>query len=450
MTASSPASSLSVLVITTQTWLQVTRLALRFAAHGCRVSAICPQESHLRYTDGIAATYRFRILSPVGALRRAILSSRAQLLLPADDLSVWLLHELASQTPALRPLIERSIGTASSFALLRSRFQLLALAHRLGISVPKTELVADRSALQPWCASPSAAPFVLKKDGTWGGGGVHMVQGAQQALTAYQQLATPDSFSSRVARWLRNGDPSAFARLQCLRRPQITAQSMVEGIPANAMYASHQGRILGEVQARVIASKGRTGPSLVIDLIHDTRISRAGHLLAAHLGLSGFFGLDFMLDHGTGEPFLLELNPRSTQLGHIAVGGQPGLAELLWSQWTGQPLPPLAPADLGTSIGFYPDAQRLTQEDATRAIELRDAFRFDLIDGEQDVISTLLFRHANRIPSPRRRLWSRLTRVKGLLQTDTSLQPFHHTREGQPQAAQAVLKLAKPARPRAS
>lgn len=444
-----PISSPSVLVITTQTWLQVTRLALRFASHGCRVSAICPQESHLPHTDSIAATYSFRILSPVGALRHAILASHAQLLLPTDDLSVWLLHELAMQTPALRPLIERSIGAASSFPLLRSRFQLLEMAHVLGISVPKTELVSSRADLKPWCA-PQAPPFVLKKDGTWGGSGVQIVQGAQQALTAFHQLAAPDSFSSRVARWVRNGDPSAFARLRCLRNPQITAQSLVEGVPANSMYACHQGRILGEVQARVVASKGSTGPSFVIDIIDDPRISRAGQLLAAKLELSGFFGLDFILDRHTGEPFLLELNPRSTQLGHIAVAGRPGLTAHLWSHWSGEPLPPIAPAELGTSIGFYPDAQLLTQKSTARSLDLPESFRFDLIEGEQELISALLFRHANRSIPLRRRLWTRLTGFKGLLQADATPQLFHHAHMPLPEAVHTASNLVSITKSRAS
>lgn len=350
-------STSSVLVITTQTWLQVTRLAMRFATYGCRISAICPEESHLTYAPGIAERFTFHLARPLHALRHAILASNAEYLLPTDDLSVWFLHELAESTPGLRDRIERSLGSGKFYPILRSRFKLLSLAHQLGISVPKTEWIADIEDLGSWCA-PGNSGFVLKKDGTWGGRGVHRLQTPTEAHDAFIHLASRTTFSERMTQWLRNGDRSAFARLRCLSRPEITAQSFVHGIPANSMYACHKGRILGEVQARVAASKGKTGPSLVVQLMNDPRITRAGVQLAGALELSGFFGLDFMLDARTAEPFLIEMNPRCTQLGHVAVAGQPDLAGLLWAQWTGAPTPPAGDAHLGSAVCFYPQGEQ--------------------------------------------------------------------------------------------
>lgn len=426
MKSSKPA----ILVITTQTWLQITRLALRFAALGCRVSALCPDESHLASSTQIEAVYSHGLLNPVAALRHAIDSSRAEFLLPTDDLSVWLLHELATQSPGFAPLVERSLGSPHAYPLLRSRFRLLELAHRLGIAVPRTELITDLKELETWCGADAPA-FVLKKDGTWGGGGVHIVRGAEQALEALHHLSQPISFATRTACWLRNGDASAFARLQCMQNPQITAQTLVRGVPANSMYACHQGRILAEVQAKVIASKGVTGPSFAIELITDSRISRAGAVLAAQLQISGFFGLDFILDSHTGQPYLIELNPRSTQLGHLAVPGQPDLAATLWAQWTGESAPVPTARNLSSSIGFYPDTQKLASAGAPIA-----AFRSDLIEGEQEVLSGLIFRHAVRKRPLRRRLWNVFSRFKNSLQPDVSTQPFYHCVEsGQLQGA---------------
>jgi len=82
----------------------------------------------------------------------------------------------------------------------------------------------------------------------------------------------------------------------------------------------------------------------------------AGRLIAERLGISGFFGLDFMLEEGTGKPYLLELNPRCTQLGHLRVQGRTDLAGLLVAAITGRPVP-----DAGTSIpdgpiAFFPQA----------------------------------------------------------------------------------------------
>jgi hypothetical protein len=418
-----------VLIVTTQTWLQVTRLALRFAAQGCHVFALCPGESHLTSAPQIEGLYTHSLLNPVGALRHALLSSHADYILPTDDLSVWLLHELVLHMPSFAPLVERSLGSSSSFPVLRSRFRLLQLAHQLGIAVPRTEVIANTAALEPWCTTDASA-FVLKKDGTWGGGGVQIVRGPDHALNAYRELLQSASFSSRAAVWLRNGDASAFARLQCTSKPQITAQALVPGIPANSMYACHEGRILGEVQAKVIASKGSIGPSFAIELIADPRISHAGHALAAALGISGFFGLDFILDARTGEPFLLELNPRSTQLGHLAVPGQVSLSGLLWAQWTTQQTPAPASPTLSKSIGFYPDAQQLVPADSAIS-----TFRSDLVDNEEEVLSGLLFRHASRKVAMRRHFWRLLARFKTSLSTDATPRPYYH---GNPQPNAAL------------
>ena len=133
-------------------------------------------------------------------------------------------------------------------------------------------------------------------------------------------------------------------------------QAYVEGAAANAMFACSSGKILGSVHARVVAAKGRTGPALMIELIEDERMERAGRLLASSLELSGFFGLDFILEQGTGEPYLIEMNPRCTQLGHVALARQTDLAGLLWADWTSSPHPPSGEKQLGSSVCFYPQA----------------------------------------------------------------------------------------------
>ncbi len=410
----------SVLIITTQTWLQVTRLAMRFASYGCRIAVICPHESHLTYAPIVSQRFSFRLTNPVNALRHAILASGADYLVPTDDLSVWLLHDLAAREPSLRDLIDRSLGDSRHHATLRSRFQLLSLAHRLGIAVPRTELIGDEQELDVWCA-PEAPPFVLKKDGTWGGNGVQIVHSSGQAHTAFDCMQSPTGFNTRVTQWLRNGDGSAFSRPRCLSRPEITAQSLISGVPANSMYACHEGKVLGEVQARVVAAEGKTGPSLVIELMRDPRITRAGQLLAGELKLSGFFGLDFMLDERTGEPLLIELNPRSTQLGHLAVAGQADLAGLLWAQWTGQPVPASGQASLGSAIYFYPKGKQWTDKTA----RLRGC-RSDVVHGEQEMLDLLANGNPGYKSRLRRRLWGSLAQLKGSLQNDLQPQAFYY------------------------
>ncbi len=411
-----------ILLITTQTWLQVTRLAMRLTGYGCPLSVMCPEESSLHHAPGLLGRFRFRLLDPLGSLRHAIEASGADYLLPCDDLSVWFLHELADRVPALQPLIERSLGDARSFPLLRSRMDLLTLAHELGIRVPRTERITDEHQLRSWCNRPGG--FVLKRDGTWGGSGVQMIQGGQavaKASIARRRLLSNMPGSARLAQWLRNGDGSAFARLRCLSQPEITAQAFVEGLPATSMYACHQGRILDEVQARVLVSRGKTGPSMVIQSMNNARISRAGVLLAGHLGLSGFFGLDFMLDDRSGEPFLLELNPRATQLTPLAVAGQVDLAGLMWAHWSGRSVPAPHADSLDSTVCFYPEGQQWLEETGNYP-----GCRTDLSPAEQAILNETMLCKRGQKPDLRSLTWKSLSRFKSSLGVKTVPEPFCH------------------------
>jgi hypothetical protein len=412
-------SSPSVLIVTTQTWLQVTRLAARLVSRGCRVSVICPEESPLAFMTEVSGQFRFRLINPLGSLRYAIAACAADYVLPTDDFSVGLLHELAGD-PRMVPLIERSLGQPSFYPLVHSRLRMLSLAHDLGISVPRTEPIRDAKDLDQWVADDES-PFLLKKDGTWGGQGVRLVRTAAEAQEAFQMLSQAEGLSVRAATWLRNGNGSAFARLRCLQSPELTAQEFIEGIPANSMYACHEGKVLGEVQARVAASRGKTGPSIVIQLMQDARIHQAGVKLVEALHVSGFFGLDFILDGETGEPFLIECNPRATQLGHLSVGGQTDLASILWAQWAGENLPQPEDKRLGNAIWIYPDGQRLAEATASFP-----GCRPDAPPSEMEALERLIRESAPLRVRLRRDVWRSFSRSKGTLQWEERPQPFYY------------------------
>ena len=412
-------SSPSVLIVTTQTWLQVTRLAARLVGRGCRVSVICPEESPLAFMVEVSGQFRFRLGNPLGSLRSAIARSAADYVLPTDDFSVGLLHEIAAD-PRIAPLVERSLGQPSFYPLVHSRFRVLSLARDLGIAVPRTELIESVKDLDGWVAD-DGSPFLLKKDGTWGGQGVRLVHTLAEAEEAFRVLSQAEGLPVRAATWLRTGNGSAFARLRCLRSPELTAQEFIEGIPANSMYACHEGKVLGEVQARVAASRGKTGPSIVIQLMRDERIHQAGIKLVEALQVSGFFGLDFILDGKTEEPFLIECNPRATQLGHLSVGGQTDLASMLWAQWAGERIPGPEENALGNAIWIYPDGQRLTEATASFP-----GCRPDAPPSEMEALERLVRGSAPLHVRLRREVWRSFSRLKGTLQWEERPQPFYY------------------------
>ncbi len=288
------------------------------------------------------------------SLSRAIRHGKPDFLIPADDLAVYEAQRLALADPAVRALYERSQGNLEAGLRVAERAFLYDLATELGIpsaeSVPVGSLAEATSIAAAW-----GYPVVLKKDGTWGGNGVAILRSQAQLAPAFATLLRPVGLAARWKRRLVNGDRLAFAD-STAGQSTLTLQRYVEGVPANAMFACSEGKVLAGMQVRVHASQGTTGAALIVDPIRDERIHQAGVKLAAALGLSGFFGLDFMLRQGSGEPLLIELNPRTTQLGHLPLADGSDLAGHMYAAWTGhsQPKPSIHPA--AARIAFFPQA----------------------------------------------------------------------------------------------
>ena len=64
-------------------------------------------------------------------------------------------------------------------------------------------------------------------------------------------------------------------------------------------------------------------------MLKNNEIEDAVRLLARKLQLSGFHGLDFVLEQDTDAAYLIELNPRATQLGHLNLSAHGDLAGVM-------------------------------------------------------------------------------------------------------------------------
>jgi predicted ATP-grasp superfamily ATP-dependent carboligase len=238
-----------------------------------------------------------------------------------------------------------------SYATIRSRGKFLEAAIKLGIRVPKTTAITRIEDFTPW---PFKGNAVLKLDRTYGGNGVSIVTSHSHAASEFLRMSTPDGLAFAIKRCMVNRDPLALWSWQDRSPREVTLQEFVQGSPANAMIACSEGKVLGIVTAEVLATQGATGAGTVIRLIQNEEIERAARLVANEFNLSGFHGLDFMIEAATGKAYLIELNPRCTQLGHLSLQTQGDLAGTLIANLTGQTMPEPEDYIKEDVVAFFP------------------------------------------------------------------------------------------------
>ncbi len=305
------------------------------------------------------------------------------------------MHE---RDPSQRALIEASLGDPSSFPIVRSRRRLLDEALALGIPVPDTRLVRSPEDLAFW-HQQIAEVGVVKVDGESGGNGVRICKSLADSLAAWHEFKAPQSLATGWKRLAVDRDPLALWLRKQHRGLEITVQRAVRGQPANCMALCRNGTVLAQVSVMVLASEGLTGAATIIQHVAEPRMGQAAALLAQRLKLTGFFGLDFMIEADTGIPYLIEMNPRCTQLGHLEFSDQGSLAGAFCAEWRGT-LQTAAdnPIPLDT-VALFPQALKTT---AAGSWPLDRAY-LDVPQDQPELAAEL-----SRQPWPQRRWLARL------------------------------------------
>jgi glutathione synthase/RimK-type ligase-like ATP-grasp enzyme len=315
---------LHVLLATTFSWESACRLAIELAESGCVVEAVAPPSSFLHRLEPVARSYRLGLVRPEKSLRHALLESHADLVIPFDDRTRHALHRVydeaddgSAEAARLRERIARSLGPAEAYARVFSRASIMGLAAEQGFSSPPTSAIASLEELLEWMADHG--PAVLKTDGSWGGREVAVATDPGEAAHAWRRLSRPPGWSRIAKRFLIDRDPWPLRERLAGRRPTISAQGYIEGEPANVAAACLDGELLAAVQARVVRSNGKFGPSTVIRVIEHPEMLATTRGLVRELRLTGLCGLDFVLEPETDRANLIELNARATPTAHLVA-----------------------------------------------------------------------------------------------------------------------------------
>ncbi len=290
----------TVLIATTSRWFPTARLAMALAHAGCIVEAVCPARHPLRKMSAVRRTHAYRGLAPLQSFARAIEAAKPDFILPGDDLATSHLHQLhdherqrGEDGRAIWALIERSLGAPESFPVVYARTAFIDLAQKAGIRAPRTEVIGNRRDLRKWVA--------------------------------------------------RVGLPTV-----------VNAQEFVAGREATSAVACWQGNVLAGLHFEVIHKRDAAGPSSVLRLIENAEMSAAAEKIAARLRLSGLHGFDFMLEAHSGNAYLIEINPRATQVGHLALGTGRDLPAALYAALSGESAHAAAKVTDSDTIALFP------------------------------------------------------------------------------------------------
>jgi carbamoyl-phosphate synthase L subunit-like protein len=349
-----------VLIATTCRWFPTARLAMALAKAGCIVEVVCPSRHPVGMTSVAPRTYSYRAFAPLTSFADAIRSTAPELIIPGDDLAVRHLHDLHKREKRkgkagdlICDLLERSLGPAEHFSLVYQRSRFIEVAGEERVRVPQTGVVNNPTDLKKWIAA-IGFPMVLKADGTSGGEGVRVVNTSAEAQTAFRDLQAPPLFARAAKRALIDQDSTLLWPSVLRRKAIVNAQAFIEGHEATSTVACWQGKVLGALHFEVIKKTDSAGPATVVRLIEHADMTAAAERMVRRLNLSGIHGLDFMLEAATGNAYLIEINPRTTQVGHLTLGAErdlPAALNAALTRQTTQPAPKLTEND---TIALFP------------------------------------------------------------------------------------------------
>jgi carbamoylphosphate synthase large subunit len=352
-----------ILLTDTNRWPVVTRLAIAFWKRGCDVAVLCPVPGHpVEKASGVAQIFRYSGFRPLASLKAAISEFDPDVIVPACDRGVQHLHQLhaISQEQGnvgrkVIALIERSLGSPESFVTVSSRWALLETARVEGILVPKTSAVESLADLKLW-EDKLESPVVIKADGTWGGRGVRIAHNLREPEHSFLELTQPASVAELIKRILLNRDRDWQVRDWKRSRPAVIVQSLINGRPANCAVVCSQGKILAGIAVEVVRAQGSTAPATLVEVVEGSEMMFAAERIAHRLGLSGFFGLDFVIENGSGATYLIEMNPRCTPPCPLPLGKGHDLVAAMWADLVGQPLPETQSVTTKSRIAYFPQA----------------------------------------------------------------------------------------------
>jgi hypothetical protein len=332
---------------------------------GHAVSILCPKDHSSAKIRRAHDTFLYARFSPLDSLTKAIEATKPDIVIPCDDLAVRDLHELYSSKRArsasevdLLALIARSLGPPESYSIVDSRYMLFKIAREEGILTPETTAISCPDDLQHLFAC-QPFPWVLKVDGSTGGSGVRIAATLAEARNCFADFRRSTGLLRFARRLTGNRNSFSAMRWQDVVwgiRPALITQRFIHGRSANCAVFCWNGEVLAGVGCEVVSEQLSLGPASVVRLVDNSDMMDAAAKIARRLSLSGFIGLDFIIEEGTGSAFLIEMNPRCTQHCHLRLGKGRDMVEALSAVLKGKRPSEHEPITQNSLIAYFPQA----------------------------------------------------------------------------------------------
>lgn len=257
-------------------------LARCLAQAGWRVLVAEPGKRHLCGSSR-AVSGSFQVVAPVtdpeaylAELSAIVEREEVDVVLPVSE---EILH-VAALHGRLAPGVRIASMSLDRLLAVHGKMSFVQTCQRLGLAVPATHRLNDARA----CALNSETAVILKREFSCAGVGLEVV-------AAGGPLPARD-------------DPSAWL-----------VQQLLTGTEVCSLTVAHEGRTLASVVYRGRVVSGTV--AVCFERIDpDSRIERWVNQFIEGTSVSGFIGLDLMVDP-TGEVFGLECNPRATSGVHF-------------------------------------------------------------------------------------------------------------------------------------
>jgi hypothetical protein len=309
----------------------------------------------------VRRTHAYRGLQPLASFSDAIVAAKPDLILPGDDLSTRHLYDLYDQKrhsgkegELICALIERSLGPSESFPVMHERARFMELAQAEGIRVPETRVIENIAELRKWLGR-AGFPAILKANGTSSGVGVRIVHTAKEAEVAFRKLQAPPILARAAKHALLEHDRSLVWPSLLRRRFTVNAQAFVAGCEMTSILACWKGDVLAGLHFEVLVKQQEgVGPASVMRLIEHPEISAACAKMVRRLNLSGLHGFDFVVEQRTRNAYLIEMNPRATQVAHLTLGPGRDLPAALCAAISGSRIRESARITENDTIALFP------------------------------------------------------------------------------------------------